>query len=275
MEEKTKFCQDCGKKIEAGEVFCQKCGTKVAGKTKLNKNKTNNNSNKNKKMPAWAIVLVVISFLFFLIIIVPDGDNLENTSDENISNENNDSSITENIEEEEPIKRNEVVVPDFSKMKIKSINNWCDKNEIICEIEQEYSKRIQKNKMISQSIEKGATIYEGDYIEIVFSKGKKPSIEYINALIKAQTYSDTMHMSKKGIYDQLTSEYGEGFEKDAAQYAINNVKANWKKNALEKAKTYRDTLHMSKNAIYDQLVSEYGEQFTKKEAKYAIKHLDD
>ncbi len=29
-----------------------------------------------------------------------------------------------------------------------------------------------------------------------------------------------MHMSKAGIYDQLTSEYGEGFEADAAQYAI-------------------------------------------------------
>ncbi len=32
-----------------------------------------------------------------------------------------------------------------------------------------------------------------------------------------------MHMSKAGIYDQLTSEYGEGFEADAAQYAIDNL----------------------------------------------------
>ena len=31
------------------------------------------------------------------------------------------------------------------------------------------------------------------------------------ALNKAKTYSDTMHMSKQGIYEQLTSSYGEKF----------------------------------------------------------------
>src|SRR5699024_8872240 len=35
--------------------------------------------------------------------------------------------------------------------------------------------------------------------------------EYTSALTKAETYSDMMHMSKKGIYEQLTSEYGEDF----------------------------------------------------------------
>lgn len=40
---------------------------------------------------------------------------------------------------------------------------------------------------------------------------EEPSIpaEYRSALNKAQSYSDLMHMSKAGIYDQLTSEYGE------------------------------------------------------------------
>lgn len=46
--------------------------------------------------------------------------------------------------------------------------------------------------------------------------------EYKNALKKAKTYSDIMHMSKKGIYNQLTSEI-EGFKEDAAQYAIDNL----------------------------------------------------
>jgi hypothetical protein len=45
-----------------------------------------------------------------------------------------------------------------------------------------------------------------------------------------------MHMSKQGLYDQLTSEYGEQFSADAAQYAIDNVQADWKQNALEKAR---------------------------------------
>lgn len=82
-----------------------------------------------------------------------------------------------------------------------------------------------------------------------------------------------MHMSKQGIYEQLTSEYGEGFEADAAQYAIDNVKADWNQNALAKAKSYQQSMSMSKNAIYDQLTSEYGEKFTKEEAQYAIDNL--
>lgn len=102
----------------------------------------------------------------------------------------------------------------------------------------------------------------------------KVPIEYQNALTKAKIYSDTMYMSKQKIYDQLVSEYGEQFTKEAAQYAIDNLKTNYKRNALEKAKTYQKTMSMSKNAIYDQLISKYGEEFTKEEAQYAIDNLD-
>lgn len=103
----------------------------------------------------------------------------------------------------------------------------------------------------------------------------KVSVEFENALTKAQIYADTMYMSKDAIYDQLTSEYGEGFDEDAAQYAIENVEADWNKNALEKAKTYQNDMAMSKSAIYDQLVSDYGEQFTADQAQYAVDHLED
>lgn len=82
-----------------------------------------------------------------------------------------------------------------------------------------------------------------------------------------------MHMSKAGIYDQLTFEYGEQFSAEAAQYAIDNVTADWNANALEKAKSYQEDMSMSPNAIYDQLISEYGEQFTPEEAQYAIDNL--
>lgn len=98
--------------------------------------------------------------------------------------------------------------------------------------------------------------------------------EYQSALAKAETYSDMMHMSKQGIYDQLVSEYGEKFSEDAAQYAIDNLAADWNANALAKAETYSDAMHMSKQGIYDQLTSEYGEQFTAEEAQYAVDNLE-
>jgi len=82
-------------------------------------------------------------------------------------------------------------------------------------------------------------------------------------------------MSKKGLCDQLTSEYGEQFSKETAQYAVDNVKADWNANALAKAKSCQETQNMLPAAIRDQLVSEYGEKFTAAEADYAIAHLND
>lgn len=98
--------------------------------------------------------------------------------------------------------------------------------------------------------------------------------EYKSALNKAYDYAEVMHMSKKGIYNQLTSEYGEQFTEEAAQYAMDNIDVDWNANALAKAKDYSETMHMSKKGIYDQLVSEYGEQFTEDEAQYAVDNLE-
>ena len=108
------------------------------------------------------------------------------------------------------------------------------------------------------------------------AKAKEASIprEYKSALKQAESYAKVMQMSKAGIYDQLTSEYGENFPAEAAQYAIDNIVHDWKDNALKKAQSYAETMNMSDSAIYDQLTSEYGEKFTKEEAKYAIDNLE-
>lgn len=107
------------------------------------------------------------------------------------------------------------------------------------------------------------------------STGKSSNQEYQNALTKGLSYARNLHMSKKAVYDQLTSSYGEGFSADAAQYAIDNMTGvDWNANALEKAKQYYYNMSMSKSAVYDQLTSEYGEQFTASQAQYAVDHLD-
>lgn len=121
---------------------------------------------------------------------------------------------------------------------------------------------------------------ESDSQESQDSESKSPSTskvstEFKNALETAKDYSDSMHLSKAAIYDQLTSTDGEGFTADAAQYAIDNLKADYNKNALETAKTYSKDMHMSTQEIRDQLTSADGEQFTASEADYAIQHLND
>jgi len=176
---------------------------------------------------------------------------------------------------EEVKSKNEVIVINFSEMSYNDIALWCEENKVACYKKEAYSDTVSKDSFVSQSIKDGEKIYEGKEINIVYSLGKEPSTEYKNALKKAESYSNIMHMSKQGIYDQLTSEYGEKFQEDAAQYAVDNMVADWNANALAKAKSYQQTMSMSKSAIYDQLISQYGEKFTEEQAQYAIDHLDD
>lgn len=98
--------------------------------------------------------------------------------------------------------------------------------------------------------------------------------EYNSALIKAYSYSRHLHLSKLGILQQLTSQYGEKFSQPAAQYAIDNLHVDWNENALAKAKSYQRNLSMSPEGIRQQLTSQYGEKFTPEEANYAISHLN-
>jgi Tfp pilus tip-associated adhesin PilY1 len=97
--------------------------------------------------------------------------------------------------------------------------------------------------------------------------------EYKNALKAAQNYIDLMAFSEKGLFEQLTSEYGDQYPKEAAQYAIENVVVDYKEEALESAINYQDTMPMSDQELFDQLTSEYGEQFTEEQAQYAIDNL--
>jgi hypothetical protein len=100
-------------------------------------------------------------------------------------------------------------------------------------------------------------------------------VEFESALAQAESYSESLHMSKQGIYDQLVSEYGGKFTPEAAQYAIDNVQVDWNANALAQAKEYQSTLSLSPAAVYDQLISEYGGKFLPEEADFAIAHLND
>lgn len=104
------------------------------------------------------------------------------------------------------------------------------------------------------------------------AKANAPA-EYKSALNQSDDYANKMNMSKKGVYDQLVSQYGGQFSPEAAQYAIDNVVADWDANALAQARDYQDKMNMSPAAIHDQLTSSYGGQFTQTEADYAIQNL--
>ncbi|MCI2019992.1 MAG: Ltp family lipoprotein [Lentilactobacillus buchneri] len=94
------------------------------------------------------------------------------------------------------------------------------------------------------------------------------------ALHSAYFYARSEHMSKRAIYHQLISKYGDGFSKHSASYAVRHLHGiSWNRNALKSARFYRHSEHMSNYAIYHQLISSYGDMFTKSQAHYAVRHL--
>lgn len=100
------------------------------------------------------------------------------------------------------------------------------------------------------------------------------SREFKNALKSAQDYQEFMPMSKAGLYDQLTSSAGDQYPEDAAQYAIDNLDADYKENALKSAENYQEFMPMSDKELFDQLTSDAGDQYTQEEAQYAIDNIE-
>jgi hypothetical protein len=90
------------------------------------------------------------------------------------------------------------------------------------------------------------------------------------AVQSAQDYLAMSGMSKQGLYEQLSSSYGEGFTSAQAQYAVDHVVVDWNKEAVQSARSYLDMQPMSKAQLIDQLSSSYGEGFTYEQAVYAV-----
>ena len=80
-----------------------------------------------------------------------------------------------------------------------------------------------------------------------------------NAIASAEDYLDTMAFSRNGLIEQLSSEYGEGFSKADAKFAVNHIDVNWNEQAAKSAKDYLETMAFSRSGLIEQLESEFGD----------------
>ena len=95
-----------------------------------------------------------------------------------------------------------------------------------------------------------------------------------NAVQSAKDYlSMDSGFSEKGLIDQLSSNYGDGFPKKDAEFAVKYLKIDWNEQAVLSAKGYLDMGGFSCKGLVDQLSSSYGENFTKAQATYAAKKV--
>lgn len=238
------YCPRCGNEVIEGAKFCASCGSPVTQQHEQQPLETVSYTNtqmpqtqKTNKQPIfkkWWFWLIVV----VVVIVAISSANTESDDEKNDKTSGLSISINED------------------KKSAKSTEKDAEKGS-----EKDADKKDSK---VSNIFEDNKSDDNDDGV----------STEYKNALEKAEVYSNYMHMSKQGIYDQLVSEYGEKFPEDAAQYAVDNIEADWNKNALEKAKTYYEDMNMSKDAVYNQLISEFGEKFTQSEAQYAVDHLE-
>ena len=92
-----------------------------------------------------------------------------------------------------------------------------------------------------------------------------------NALESAESYLEYGAFSRQGLIDQLTSEYGDGYSKKDATFAVDALDVNWKKQAVKAAEGYLEFGSFSLQGLIEQLESEYGDQFTHAQAVYGAK----
>lgn len=226
-------CPQCGEFNYSDVEKCSRCGTALSGKAL---EETNKRISKHQ-----GVLLAVIAVILFIVVIAV------------------------------------IVSCNINKNKEYLYESKSQKPTYSWEVETKSKQPTQKptEKYIEKPTEKVTEKPTEKPTEKTTEKETEPPTEaipreYSNALRSAEQYNKITPMSKAGLFEQLTSEYGEKYSEEAAQYAIDNLNADWKENACKSAEKYLEIMPMSKDELYDQLVSEYGEQYTPEEAQYAV-----
>ncbi|HFG6964438.1 Ltp family lipoprotein [Acinetobacter baumannii] len=89
-----------------------------------------------------------------------------------------------------------------------------------------------------------------------------------NAIRTANSYLEYQAFSRKGLINQLSSDYGEGYSVEDATVAVDSLDVDWKEQAAKAAAQYLEQQGFSCKGLINQLASDYGEKFTLEQAKY-------
>lgn len=89
-----------------------------------------------------------------------------------------------------------------------------------------------------------------------------------NARRSAEDYIAMKGFSRAGLIEQLSSEYGSGYEEADATAAVDSMNIDWNEQAAREAKSYLEMTGFSCNGLIEQLSSEYGSKYTAAQARY-------
>lgn len=104
--------------------------------------------------------------------------------------------------------------------------------------------------------------------EVALEKPKDLSRPQQNAVRSAKQYISIAGFSRDGLINQLSSEYGDGYEVADATIAVDSLNINWNEQAVKSAEQYLDMTGFSCNGLIEQLSSSAGDKYTISEANY-------
>lgn len=96
----------------------------------------------------------------------------------------------------------------------------------------------------------------------------KLSREQENAIRSAESYLELKGFSRQGLIEQLSSEYGDGYPKKVATFAVDSLDINYNKQAARAAESYLDLKGFSCKGLIEQLSSDFGDGYTRAQAEY-------
>ena len=89
-----------------------------------------------------------------------------------------------------------------------------------------------------------------------------------NAVRSARQYLSISGFSRKGLIEQLSSSYGDGYDIADATIAVDSLSVDWNENAARSASQYLSISGFSCSGLVEQLSSDYGDKYTVSQATY-------
>lgn len=89
-----------------------------------------------------------------------------------------------------------------------------------------------------------------------------------NAVRSAEQYLSFTGFSRNGLIDQLSSDFGDGYNVNDATIAVDSLRVDWNKQAVRSARQYLSLQGFSCKGLIEQLSSSYGDKYTVSQATY-------
>lgn len=95
-----------------------------------------------------------------------------------------------------------------------------------------------------------------------------------NAVRSANQYISMQGFSREGLIQQLSSEYGDGYDRSDATVAVDSLNVDWNEQAVRSARLYLQMQGFSCRGLIDQLSSSYGDGYTESQATYGARQTN-